>query len=272
LEWFLLGRVDHLWREDCKEEALRHVLIGASGKCEVYIEFSDAALNGARTLAPDLKATTNNTSRDFRSFLESMQAERIFLRHAQITKFIDETKSKKKEEIAAIIGYQDILGFRDTIQGAFNTLRRDPAYLTAKQQAENAKNSVFQLAAAIIATEQGLFEKANALIKPFDVGIIISDQNSYDQALKALRGKITRPDRAEKKLRLDQLKKDCDELTKGVGVFGGNWDGFLAKYGELAKNKHAVSQLNIEQFLRQGYKVINDGHFHEQQCPFCLTS
>ena len=28
LEWFLLGRVDHLWREDCKEELLRNVLIG----------------------------------------------------------------------------------------------------------------------------------------------------------------------------------------------------------------------------------------------------
>ncbi len=27
LEWFLLGKVDHLWREDCKEEALRNVLL-----------------------------------------------------------------------------------------------------------------------------------------------------------------------------------------------------------------------------------------------------
>ncbi|MEJ2378390.1 MAG: AAA family ATPase [Pseudolabrys sp.] len=28
IEWFLLGKVEHLWREDCKEESLRNVLIG----------------------------------------------------------------------------------------------------------------------------------------------------------------------------------------------------------------------------------------------------
>jgi DNA repair exonuclease SbcCD ATPase subunit len=271
LEWFLLGRVDHLWREDCKEEALRHVLLDSSGKCEVQIEFSNTALNGARILPPDLKTKTSNASQDFRTFLEHVKAERIFLRHAQITKFIDETKSKKKEEIAAIIGYQDILGFRDAIQGAYNTLRKDSTYLTARQHAEDAKNKLFQLAGAIIASEKELFDKANALLQPFNVGVIVSDDKSYDQALDALRGKISQPDRAEKRLRLDQLKKDCEELSTSVGTLLSKKDDFLVKYDELVKNKHAVSQLNIEQFLMQGHKVISDGHFHDQQCPFCLT-
>jgi hypothetical protein len=229
--------------QDCKEEALRHVLLEASGKCAVHIEFSDTGLNGTRTLGPDLSATTSNTSEGFRSFLEGVKAERIFLRHAQITKFIDETKSEKKEEIAAIIGYEDILSFRDAIQSTYNALRRDATYLTAKQKTEGAKNRTFQLAGAIIVSEKGLFEKANEILSPFNLSIIISDDQSYDNALEALRGKITQPDRAQKKLHLDQFKKDCEQVTADIGIFLGNWDGFRTKYGELAKDKRAVSQL-----------------------------
>jgi hypothetical protein len=164
-----------------------------------------------------------------------------------------------------------ILSFRDVIQSAYNTLRKDPTYLTAKEHAEDAKNKLFQLAGAIIASEKELFDKANALLKPFDVGVLVSDDKSYHQALDALRGKISQPDRAEKRMRLDQLKKDCQELINNVGFLVSKKNQFLAKYAELVKNKDAVSQLNIEQFLRQGHKVIIDGHFHDQQCPFCLT-
>jgi len=271
LEWFILGRVDHLWREDCKEEALRNVLVGDSDPSEVSVEFSDTALNGTKTLSADLKTRTDYTSPKFLSFLERAKAERIFLRHAQITKFIDQTKSKKKEEIASIIGYQDILGFRDAIQGVYNALRKEAAYTTSKHLAEDAKDKLFRLAGAIISTESELFKSALILIKPFSLGITISDQASYDKALDALRNKISRPDRAEKKFRLDRLKGDCEELITNVGSLLGKKDEFLAKYNALAKNKSDVSRLNIEQFLSMGKEVIDGGHFIEDQCPFCLT-
>jgi hypothetical protein len=55
LEWFLLGKVEHLWREDCNEAALRDVLLSDKNSSVVSLEFSDTALNSSKTLGPDLK-------------------------------------------------------------------------------------------------------------------------------------------------------------------------------------------------------------------------
>jgi len=271
LEWFLLGKVDHLWREDCKEEALRNVLLDASGVCKVSVQFSNAALNGAKTLSDTLKANVDNLSHEFLAYLQQIRGERIFLRHAQITKFIGETKSKKKEEIASIIGYQDIVAFRDAIHGASNTLRRDPAYTTAKQLAEDAKTNMFRLTKSVIANEEQLFKRATGLTVKFDADSVISDDESYDETLEKLRTKISKPDHAKAALRLEQLKKDCDELLKDISAILSAKDAFLKKYNALAKDKKTVGQLNIVQFLEQGHEVLEEEHYVDEKCPFCLT-
>jgi hypothetical protein len=49
LEWFLLDKIEHLWREDCNEAALRNVLLGDKDSSVVSLEFSDADLNSSNT-------------------------------------------------------------------------------------------------------------------------------------------------------------------------------------------------------------------------------
>ena len=271
LEWFLLGRVEHLWREDCKEEALRNVLIGDKDASALSIEFSDAGLNGTKTLGPDLKTATDNKSAAFKSFLEKAATERIFLRQAQITNIVAKSKGEKREWIEKIIGYQAIADFRSAIQSTFNALGKDVAYSTAKQLAENAQNELFKLAGGIIASEKDLFAKANELIKPYELDITISDRSTYQKALNELGGKISQSERAKIKFRLDQLKNECDAFVDNLGALLNAKDAFIGPYTELAEDKSAVSQLNIGEFLTAGKAVIEAGHFTEQQCPFCLT-
>jgi hypothetical protein len=38
LEWFLLGKVEHLWREDCNEAALRDVLLSDKDSSVVSLD------------------------------------------------------------------------------------------------------------------------------------------------------------------------------------------------------------------------------------------
>jgi hypothetical protein len=100
LEWFLLDKIEHLWREDCNEAALRNVLLGDKDSSVVSLEFSDADLNSSKTLGPNLKTATDNNSAGFKSFLEKAATERIFLRNAQITNIVAKTKGEKREWIA----------------------------------------------------------------------------------------------------------------------------------------------------------------------------
>ncbi len=271
LEWFLLDKIEHLWREDCNEAALRNVLLGDKDSSVVSLEFSDAGLNGNKTLGPDLKTAAANKSAAFKSFLEKVATERIFLRHAQITNIVAKRKGEKREWIAKIIGYQAITDFRGAIQSTFNALQRDPSYGAAKQLADNAQNELFKIASGIIASEHELFDKANELIKPYGLAVTISDRLTYREALQQLGGKISQPEGAKIKFRLEQMRKECDAFSGSVTTLLSVMDAFVLPYNELTEDKSAVSQLNIGQFLTAGQTVIEAGHFSEQRCPFCLT-
>jgi predicted ATP-dependent endonuclease of OLD family len=59
IEWFITNRVQHLWREDCKEDALRNVLIDTQDVSEVMIEFSDHTTNAKHV---DSTLFVSNTS------------------------------------------------------------------------------------------------------------------------------------------------------------------------------------------------------------------
>lgn len=271
LEWFLLGRIDHLWREDCKEAALRNVLCANDEPCEVFVEFSDAALNGTKGLGADLRAIGDNRSTAFQAFLEKAKGERIILRHAQITNVVGKSKGEKRKWIAGIIGYQAITEFRNAVQSARNALQSDPSYKTAQQLAENAQSEMFKIAQRVIASREDLFAKVNELVAPYDLGITISDKASYEQAVKALNEKISHPDSAKKKIRLDQLAKECESFSGKADALLAAMEAFLVPYNKLAGDKVAVSQLNIGKFLTTGQQVIESGAHSAQSCPFCLS-
>ena len=116
-----------------------------------------------------------------------------------------------------------------------------------------------------------LFDKINELIKPYGLDVTISDRSTYRKARQQLVSMISQPEAAKTKLRLDQMKKECDAFSSGVTTLLSARDAFVGPYNELAEDRSAVSQLNIAQFLTAGHTVIQAGHFSEQKCPFCLT-
>src|SRR5438132_8825609 len=83
LEWFISNRVSHLWREDCKEDALRNVFVGADEASEVSVEFSNALTNGKR-LDSQLHVSVAHHDRDVSDLVMRLREENIILRHAQI--------------------------------------------------------------------------------------------------------------------------------------------------------------------------------------------
>src|SRR5256885_2970346 len=52
LEWFLLGKIEHLWRDDFNVASLLYVLLGDNDSCVVFFELCYASLYGTKTLCP----------------------------------------------------------------------------------------------------------------------------------------------------------------------------------------------------------------------------
>ena len=159
--------------------------------------------------------------------MDKAAGERIFLRHAQITNIVGKSKGEKREWIAKIIGYKSITGFRTAIQSTFNALQKEAAYTTAKHLAQNGENALFKLAGSIIATEKDLLSKANEIIRPYKLNVAIADRETYHQALTQLRAKISQPEGAKIKFRLDHLQKHCESLVENAGTLTIAKDAFV---------------------------------------------
>ena len=212
LEWFINNRVQHLWREGCKQDALRHILCDDDDPSQVEVHFSDNSLSGIKTLSPELEIEQSNNNTDFTDLINHLADDRIFLRHADITRFLDADKSKKREAIASFIGYEEITKFRGHIQSTGNALQRDATYTTAKSQIETHKTTIMELVSEAVTDMGGFYQKANELTKPFSISTIITDDNTYEQAVNELQESSTDPAKTSKAQQFNRFDKDCITL------------------------------------------------------------
>ena len=132
VEWFLAGRVGHLWKEDCKESALRNVLIGTHETSDVEIDFSQKGLSSIKSIESDLTVCHSNVSTDFQQLIQTIAKERVILRHSDIAAFILKTKGDKRDEIESIIGFDAIRKFRGTIRTSRTRLEGEQDFIAAR--------------------------------------------------------------------------------------------------------------------------------------------
>ena len=127
LEWFYYDRVDHLWRENCKENALPNTMLPVGQDTCVEVTFNDDTLSGKKTLSSNASVSTSNASQAFKKHIESVKSgqERVVLRHADLLRFLVSTKGQKREELARIIGYQELESFRDVVRHSQTKLEND---------------------------------------------------------------------------------------------------------------------------------------------------
>lgn len=272
VEWFFKGRVDHLWREDCKEDALRNVNIGEKDDTSVTIEFTDKNLSGDKVLkrkGNDYITEETNTTSEFKTYIAKAIDERLVLRTAFLTEFITKTKGKKREEIANIIGYEAIEDFRKVIQSTQYSLEKDSTYSAAKKNLDTFKARLLQLAGKVLVNQQELYTTANEILAPFKPTKKVSDDDSYKSCIEELKAKVAQQEKAEKKLRLEALRSHCENLKKALQDSAGSASNFLEPYGKLIEAKEKIKLLDLEQFLSKGKDLLNKGLAEPGKCPFC---
>jgi len=268
IEWFVNGRVAHLWREECKEASLRNVLLNPGESSEVTIEFNYSSI-GTKRLNPDLSVSDKSQSAAFYDLIEELRNERCFLRHAQITEFVQSSKSEKRKAVASIIGYDSITDFRSVIQSTLRALQRDSQYTTAKLRVEEEKRRLLQLTGKLLTSPQNLYEQMNDELRKGGFELRISDKASYQAVVTELRAKTNQQDRIAKKLLLDDLAKDIGALRARIAALKAK-SASISAYNELVTEKSALGQIHLQSFLSSGARVL-DGQVSGSQCPFCLS-
>ena len=88
-------------------------------------------------------------------------------------------KGEKRQVVAKIIGYDDVTSFRDTIQQTLNALQKESEYVAAKTNIETRRAELLKLGGEIINTKDKLYKVLNTLLRSFDLGTEVTDDESH---------------------------------------------------------------------------------------------
>jgi hypothetical protein len=267
VEWFFNDRIEHLWREDCKEASLRNIHLPDSENATVSIDFSNNVLSCVKSLNKALKFQETNTTSAFKEYKAKSSAERIVLRTTDLNRLADESKGDKRKRIAEIIGYEALVEFRDLIQKTENNLQNEDDYIHAKKSQEEARTKLLKLSGEILSTASELFRKANELANPFALSTVIIDDKTYAGCIDELTKRISNKEAAKKQHKLSALKQICESIAQALVVEERSSEQFLEPYTELIADKERSSFSTSGRFS-QGKDLIDKGQVESINAHF----
>ncbi len=270
VEWFFYDRVAHLWREDCEEEALRHITLGPDEVAEVQLGFNDTKLDGSKSLDAGLQKAYSNRSPDFPVYLNQSSSEKLVLRNAYLQDFILKTKSEKRDEIARIIGYEAVTEFRESIQRVLTRTERDPAYTSAKDGLDRCRNRLLKKFNRVPRNRTEYFQVANELVGKFKPARPIADRESYEICVQGLSTRIADPKKGQKLAALNSFRIAAEEFKTTLTQTDELINAFLPPYEAVTRNVGKIRSIDLVAFLSKGRELIETARVDTQKCPFCL--
>lgn len=272
VDWYYNDRVDHLWREYCKESSLRNALLPDTDNARVKLTLDQSGLESTKLLRPDLKSEHSNKTNEFRDYLARVAAsqERIALRNADLLAFVLKPKGEKRQELARIIGYEALDNFRGTVQQVQSRLERDPEYVAAKQNYPTFQNEILKLSGTMIATEPDLWKTANEIASTTGFPLQIADDASFTASIQSLREQISKQETGQQKLKLSQTKQQLERIPQSINAASLAYGNFLQTYSKLLTSEETLSQIKVLDLLMGGRTVIEQQIFELDRCPLCL--
>lgn len=268
LEWFFYDKVEHLWIEGCKKEALRNLNLNAGEHASVVIEIDEPSLSSSKDIDGDLGEVYSNNSEDFQKYLAACTKERLILRNKYMHSFIDQTKGEKKEEIAKIIGYDELLNFIDVIRRVKGTVEKEVSPISRRLQ--SIRGNLLGLLGSTPSSMVQYYEVVNTFIKPHDLNIAVENEESLKRCLSLLQEKASE-DKLKKRLKMDDLLQKLKGLRDNYTSGCKKADEFFNRYCKLAEDRESILMLNVEEFLSKGLGLIVEGIVEEDKCPFCFS-
>jgi recombinational DNA repair ATPase RecF len=272
IEWFYTDRVEHLWRENCKEAALRNTRVDAKTSSSVSLEFSTGTLNCRKTLTPDFKTLISNKTTEFKQYLSKVSEgyERLTLRNLDLLSFVVKRKADKRQELERIIGYGALDEFRDVVRSTLNQLEKSTDFVSAKSSFQENQREILRIARTSVSTEKELYAAAEKLGVEAGLTLKIDSAEGYQAAIESIQTKIHDKEKAARKIALSDCKQRCEDLARKVEQARGSFDSFSQLYAVMIRSEEQLKQIRLAELLELGKQAI-DGHLVDHDtCPLCL--
>jgi hypothetical protein len=272
IEWFYTDRVAHLWKENCKESALRNALLPEVEDASASLHFTESRLDCTKSLSSALASEHSNSSIEFQDHLLKMQRghERTTLRNVDLWNFVLSTKTEKRQEIAQLIGYESLDAFKETMGRTQTRLEGTSDYVAAKRNIPEYQKDIFKIAKTVLTNPEELYVIARGMAEEVGVFVTISDDESYGSAVSEIRKRIEGKEKAVLKLGLTACRDLSQQLRTKAKATVGSYANFETLYQDLIRSERDIRQIRLETLLGLGENSIKEGLTEIDTCPLCL--
>lgn len=272
IEWYYSDGVEHLVSEETGSTkgrgSLRNLFIPDSEDAFINIQYSNNKLNATKTIDSSLKASTSNTTDDFKDYLLATQSENLILRYRDLVKFIIARKTDKLKELQNIIGFSDVADIRDLLKKSAGRIARNIKSANYDNQKNAQQSVVLENIEQNAYTDAQLFAGANQLIKPMQIGKAIKSHKDIHDVLTAIE---TKEDAAllEQISFYTKVGENLTEIVGNIDSIHSSYKAYHTIYTELRKDPENIQKLQLLVLLKEGQSVLKNDVVRDDYCPLC---
>lgn len=273
LEWFFIDRIAILSGEGTSEEDIINLSSTTSEETSVNLVFNKKDLNSSKVYDKAKKKSkyTNNTTQ-FTTYLENeARYDRLYLDQRSMLWFLMQPKGKKKEEIAKIVGYEEIIKVKSTVSTALRDLDRHSRFLDAQRRlSQNQGLMTKEIFGEAVNDVESLLLKSAELLKVLGISEEVKSMAELEVAIqKAFQG-LPDQKKAQERVELENLQRRTLALEAKID-FCRVLEGWSSKYNALVSDKINLSNINLNDFLRQAERTLTSMP-ETKECPLCEQS
>ena len=219
LEWFFTNKIAFLSGEGITDEDIINLASSEGDETSVDIVFNKSSLNSSKIFDKNRRRHKfSNNSIEFKDYIDNKaKYDRLYLNQHTILWFLAQRKGEKKEQIAKIVGYEEIIKVKSSISGALRELERDPRLADLQRRvANNSGIMTKQIYGEAVNDIPGLLSKSNNLLKVFGIKRDLKTLDELDTALKEAIQCLPSQERARERVALEGLKTKISVLEKRV--------------------------------------------------------
>jgi len=271
-EWFFYDRIGHLSNEEIGRrkgrDALRNIFIDDTQDGFIEMIFDKTDLDSKKSMDSSLRTSNSNTTDEFNDFIASSYSERLILRYRDLVQFIIAGKTDKLNELQNIIGFSEVQNVR-------NLLKKNGARIGRTIKASNYDNlknvqqsTILENLGQNAYSDEQLFQGANELIKPLDLGVDIKSRKDINDVLKKIESK-------EDSELLNQInfytkiKESVAQLEGNIDNIQSNYSTFYDSFQTLKQDPEKVKSLQLLALLQEGKSVLTKDVVEDDFCPLC---
>lgn len=270
-EWFFYDRIGHLSNEEIGKKglnALRNNFIDDTQDGFIEMIFDETDLVSKKSINSSLRTSQSNTSDEFHVYIASSSSERLILRYRDLVQFIIAGKTDKLNELQKIIGFREVQNIRSLLKRNETSIGRTIKASNYDNQKNIQQAKILENLGQNAYSDEKLFQGANELIKPLDLGVDIKSRKDINDVLEKIKSK-------EDSELLNQInfytkvKESVAQLEGNIDNIQINYTTFYDSFQTLKQDPEKVKCLQLLALLQEGKSVLTKDVVEDDYCPLC---